>query len=622
MNAKLINLPACLLLLAALLSCKNTLPPVPYGVLPSDSQLEWQKMELYMFVHFGPNTFTNVEWGDGKEDPRVFNPTALDCRQWAATAKAAGMKAIIITAKHHDGFCLWPSKYSTHTVRESLWKEGKGDVLKELSEACREYGLKFGVYLSPWDRNHPDYGTPAYNRVFANTLTEVLTGYGEVFEQWFDGANEEGASGRKQVYDWSLFNETVYKHQPRAVIFSDVGPGCRWIGNEEGYAGETNWSRLDTVGFQPGILSVGAELNKGNIDGRAWIPGEADTSIRPGWFYSPSTDDRVKSVGRLMDIYYASVGRNANLLLNVPPDRSGRIHPNDSTRLMEFRAALDKAFEANLAQGKISASSTRGNSKTYAAENILDGCFDTYWTTDDEVTTASIELNMGAPRTFNRLLLQEYIPLGQRVSGFNVEYWDDADNAWNTLAEATTIGYKRILCLPEVTTGRIKINITHSLACPLINNLALYHAPGFLAGPEGEDIHKGVSTARWTVLSPVSEDAGRIIDGQTDVAVAVATNVPVVVDLGENLKIKGFFYVPEGVVAAANISRYNFYVSTDNRSWTQLKSEALFNNVRHNPVRQEVLFDEETAARYIKIEPVEVGDGGDKYRIVEIGIIE
>lgn len=485
MKCKILSTSVACLLGSLLSICGGqTNPPAPYGVLPTAHQLAWQKMEYTMFVHFGPNTFTDVEWGDGKEDPKVFDPTEVDCRQWAATAKAAGMKGIIITAKHHDGFCLWPSAYSTHTVRESLWKDGKGDLLKELSEACRAYGLKFGVYLSPWDQNHPAYGTPQYNRVFANTLTEVLTNYGEIFEQWLDGANGEGHNGKKQVYDWKMFHEVIYKHQPQAIIFSDVGPGCRWVGNESGRAGETNWSRLDVEGYEPGLNAPSTTiLNTGNIHGAAWVPAETDTSIRPGWFYSPSTDNKVKSLGQLVDIYYTSIGRNSNLLLNIPPDRNGRIHPNDSTRLMEFRRAIDESFNNNLAKGTLSATATRGEDSRYAATNLLDGNYDTYWTTNDDVPTASIELDMGEPKVFNRLLLQEYIPLGQRIAAFRVEYWNDEENKWMPVAEATTIGYKRVLRFPEVTGSKIRIHITSSLACPILNNLGLYNAPAFAIEP-------------------------------------------------------------------------------------------------------------------------------------------
>lgn len=459
---------------AAETAAQNSAPPAPFGPIPDARQLAWQKMETYMFVHFGPNTFTNVEWGSGAENPEVFNPTDLDCRQWAATAKAAGMKGIIITAKHHDGFCLWPSKFSEHTVARSLWKNGQGDVLRELSDACREYGLKFGVYLSPWDRNHPTYGTADYNQVFVNMLDEVLGNYGEVFEQWFDGANGEGPNGKKQVYDWPLFNSTVNRLQAKAMIFSDVGPDCRWVGNENGVMGETNWSRLTTEGFTPGWGAPDTKtLNTGQIDGARWLPGEADVSIRPGWFYSPETDNNVKSLRQLLNIYYTSAGRNANLLLNVPPDTRGHIHSNDSVRLVEFRAALDRIFSVNLAaKAKITASETRANSPLFGATNLLDGNFDTYWAADDGQTKAEITIDLGKETAFNRLLIQEYIPLGQRVKQFSVDYWDGSQ--WLTIARQTTVGYKRILCLPRVKTKKIRISIEDALACPIISEIGCY----------------------------------------------------------------------------------------------------------------------------------------------------
>ena len=457
--------------------------PAPYGAVPSAAQVKWQQMEYYMFIHFGPNTFTDKEWGHGDEDPKIFNPTQLDARQWARTAKAAGMKAIIITAKHHDGFCLWPSKYSKHTVRESAWKDGKGDVLKELAAACKEYGLKLGMYLSPWDRNHPDYGTPEYNEIFAKTLEEVHTQYGDVFEQWFDGANGEGPNGKKQVYNWDLFNGTVYKYHPNAVIFSDIGPGCRWIGNENGFAGETNWSTLNTDGFGMGHdAPKQTVLNQGNENGKYWVPGEADVSIRPGWFYSPSTDDKVKSLNQLSNIYYASVGRNANLLLNVPVDRRGLIHKNDSLRLMEFRKLIDESFKNNLALNKkASASQVRGNSGQFAASNLLDENYNTYWTTNDEVKKGSFIIDLGKPTEINRILLQEYIPLGQRVSSFSVEVWDG--NKFSEIDRQTTIGYKRILSSPTLKTSKVRVTILDANACPIISEVQLYKAPELLTSP-------------------------------------------------------------------------------------------------------------------------------------------
>ncbi|QJB35617.1 alpha-L-fucosidase [Chitinophaga oryzae] len=471
------------LLLAGLFACgmASAQKIQPYGALPSKAQVAWNDMEYYMFIHFGPNTFTNKEWGHGDEDPKVFNPTRLDARQWARTARQAGMKGIVITAKHHDGFCLWPSKYSTHTVRESAWKNGKGDVLAELSAACKEYGLKFGVYLSPWDRNHPEYGTATYNKVFANTLEEVLTSYGPVFEQWFDGAN---GGNIKQPYDWDLFHKVVYKHQPNAVIFSDVGPGCRWVGNENGIAGTTNWSTLNVKGFTPGAGGPPTKsLNEGNEDGEQWIPAECDVSIRPGWFYSPDTDDKVKSLNTLLDIYYGSVGRNGNLILNVPIDREGLIHPNDSTRLMELRRTLDATFKNNLAKNAVvTATDTRKNNPEVKVSHLTDGTNATYWATPDNVTATTVKLTFKKPVTFNRVVLQEYIALGQRVKAFSVEILDKGVK--KEIARETTVGHKRILRLPDYTTTEVYINILDAKAAPVISEIQLYEAPGMLATPE------------------------------------------------------------------------------------------------------------------------------------------
>ncbi|MBR0300703.1 MAG: alpha-L-fucosidase [Bacteroidales bacterium] len=405
-------------------------PKVPH---PSFRQYAWQDLEYYMFCHFGPNTFTNLEWGHGDEDPGVFNPSDLDCRQWARIAKAAGMKGIIITAKHHDGFCLWPSGYSSHTVAQSSWKGGKGDVLRELEQACREEGILFGVYISPWDRNHPTYGTVEYNKVYADMLREVHSGYGPIFEQWFDGACGEGPNGKKQVYDWKLFHKVVRELSPNAVMFSDIGPDVRWIGNELGYVGETNWCRLDTAGFTPGAGAPSFEhLNCGDRDGEAWIPGEVDVSIRPGWFYSPDTDDKVKTVPELMEIWFSSVGRGANLLLNVPPDRRGKIHPADSARLMDFKNERDRLFAIDLVSG---ASIKRSRSK---GSVILDAV----WPSPVKVSVVE---------------LREDLLQGQFVEGFEVV--SVSDNGTESLVcSGTTIGHKRLLRLPEpVETSHVCI---------------------------------------------------------------------------------------------------------------------------------------------------------------------
>lgn len=457
-------------------------PPKPFGPVPTAAQMAWQQMEMNMFCHFGPNTFTGKEWGDGTEIEDVFNPTDLNCDQWAAVANAAGFKGIIITAKHHDGFCLWPNPVSEHTVAQSSWRNGQGDVLRELSDACRKADLKFGVYISPWDRNAPTYGSPAYNETFLQTLQSALTQYGPIYEQWFDGANGEGPNGKKQVYDWPAFNGQVYKLQPNAAIFSDVGPGCRWMGNEQGVNGRTCWSRLDIDGYEPGALAPTQDtLNVGNYNGANWIPAETDVSIRPGWFYRDS--EHPKTLQELLKIYYTSVGRNSLLLLNVPPDQRGRIATEDSARLVEFRQALDQIFADDLAKHSYIVSTSNYRFQDSHSEElknqyktiyaIYDDDYDIYWATDDSVHSAYVELEYVRPFTFNRVLLQEYIPLGQRVEQFHIEVMNE-DGTWRTIAEETTIGYKRIVLTEKVTTKKVRIVIDKSRACIVLNKIGLY----------------------------------------------------------------------------------------------------------------------------------------------------
>ena len=419
--------------------------PKPYGPVPTEAQLRWQQMEYNLFVHFGPNTFSGVEWGSGAEPEDLFNPTELDCRQWAVTARNAGMKGIIVTAKHHDGFCLWPSRTSTHTVAQSSWRNGKGDVLKELSEACREYGLGFGVYLSPWDRNHPLYGTPAYNDSYVAALQEIHDGrYGPVFEHWFDGACGEGPTGKRQVYDWPTFFGTMRQLSPQTILFSDIGPDCRWVGNEQGRASETAWSRLNTEGFTPGAGAPPIDtLQRGNVHGAAWVPAETDVSIRPGWFWRESETAQLKSTEALFDIWLTSVGRNSVLLLNVPADTRGRIPSADSLRLMEFRALRERVFGNNLAQD--ARQRLRGN---------------------------TLDIKLPEERTFNLIELREDISLGQRIYSFLVEM--EEDGHWTVLAEGTTIGYKRILPVPACSSRHLRVRITGAYAKPLLLNAALY----------------------------------------------------------------------------------------------------------------------------------------------------
>lgn len=413
---------------------------------PSAAQLAWHETEFYLFFHFGPNTFTNLEWGHGTETEDVFNPTALDCDQWCRVAKAAGARGVLITAKHHDGFCLWPSKFSRHTVRESRWKNGQGDVLRELSEAARRHGLKFGVYLSPWDRNHPQYGTPEYNDMYINTLTELMTDYGDLFEIWWDGANGEGPNGKRQVYDFHRFEKAAAKHQPNAVIFSDIGPGCRWAGNEQGTVGETNWCMLDTAGFTRGAGGPPTEvLQTGNENGAHWIPAECDVSIRPGWFYHAEEDDKVKTPEQLFDIYMKSVGRGANLILNVPPDRRGRLHANDSLALVKFGEKVWGAFSHDLAAGR--------KLKKRAGSTFV--------------------FDLGKSLEINCLALREDVQAGgQRVRSFKIEVLEGSK--WKEVARPTTIGFRRFVSFPMVKAKKVRITILDSKAAPLLAEVRVH----------------------------------------------------------------------------------------------------------------------------------------------------
>ncbi len=484
----------------AMLAACTAPAPKPFGPVPTEAQLAWQRMEVNMFCHFGPNTFTGAEWGSGAESETVFAPTALDCRQWVDVASQAGMGGIILTAKHHDGFCLWPSKYSSHTVPDSL------DILRALRTAIDDHNsalqpptsdlrpspsdlrpstsdlrpptsdLKMGVYISPWDRNHPAYGTPEYNTVFANTLREVHTNYGPFFEQWFDGACGEGPNGKRQEYDWSLFEGTVTEVNPQCVMFSDVGPGCRWVGNEEGYAGETNWSTLQVENGKRKTENGGcgnSPISTFNfpLSTLNWVPAEVDVSIRPGWFWH--ADEHPKTVDQLMEIYYNSVGRNGLLLLNVPPDTRGRIPAEDSAVLVAFRQERDRIFATDLAQG---AKAHAWHRLGHSAKNVLDTAYHTYWAATGK--KAELTLTLDSVTEFDIIVIQEYIPLGQRVTSVNLLLDPDGGLYSYTLGDeplCTTVGYKRIIRLDHPVRWQKLVFQFEALAPPVINRIALYN---------------------------------------------------------------------------------------------------------------------------------------------------
>ena len=424
---------------------------------PTARQLSWQQFETTAFLHFTVNTFTDKEWGDGTESPSIFNPTKLDARQWVKALKDGGFKVAIITAKHHDGFCLWPSKFTGHSVKNSPWKNGKGDVVKEVADACKEYGLKFGFYLSPWDRHEPLYGTADYNDHYKNQLKELLTNYGEVAEVWFDGAKGENAKAME--YDFKGYWQLVRDLQPKAIMFSDAGPDVRWVGNEAGNAGETCWSTIDTAGLAPGKADP-KYLNTGDENGKNWIPAETDVSIRPGWFWHAKENDKVRSPQNLVNLYYQSVGRNSLLLLNIPPNNEGLFEASDIKAIKEFRSILNETFAKNLASIK-------------ADKRLTDKKLNTFVPLK---TNVPLVVSFGKKVSIDRVMLQENIANGQKIKSGLVEYWDG--NAWEKLSSFTTVGYKRLIRSKQVETAKVRMTITATKGPVQLAEIGFFKASG------------------------------------------------------------------------------------------------------------------------------------------------
>ena len=553
-------------------------------LVPTPQQLEWQKMELTAFLHFGINTFTDREWGDGTEDPKLFNPTNLDADQWVRTLKEAGFQMVILTAKHHDGFCLWPSRYTTHSVASSNWKDGKGDVVREVRDACTKYGMKFGVYLSPWDRNAPCYGdSPKYNQYFIDQLTELLTNYGEVHEVWFDGANGEGPNGKKQEYDWDRFYETIQRLQPKAVM-AIMGDDVRWVGNEKGLGRETEWSatvltpgiygRSEANNGQLGISNMSADLGSRAMLEKAselfWYPSEVDVSIRPGWFYHTYEDSKVKSVKQLMDIYCQSVGYNSVLLLNIPPDREGRINAADAQRLKEFAEFRKKAFADN---------------------RVVAG--DTPWNT---ATVSSRSYALKPASTVNLVMVQEDIAQGQRIEKFTIDAY--TQGAWKTMGEGTTVGYKRMVRFPAVKASQLRVKVYECRLTAHISQVGAYYA---------ESLEEENRTENWNNLPRASWKQ-------------VAAS-PLTIDLGKEVELSAFTYAPLKAEAKPTMAfRYKFYVSADGKNWKEVPANGEFSNIMHNPLPQTVTFGQKEKARFIKLEATTPTATTAQVEMNEIGV--
>ena len=553
-------------------------------LVPTPQQLEWQQMELTAFLHFGINTFTGREWGDGKENPALFNPTDFDAEQWVRSLKEAGFKMAILTAKHHDGFCLWPTKTTGHSVAASPWKDGKGDVVRELRDACDKYGIKFGVYLSPWDRNASCYGdSPKYNEFFIEQLTELLTNYGEVHEVWFDGANGEGPNGKKQEYDWTAILSTIRRLQPRAVT-AIMGDDVRWVGNERGLGRETEWSA--TV-LTPGTYARCEEQNKAlgvkatskDLGGRDmlvnakelfWYPSEVDVSIRPGWFYHQQEDNQVKSLKHLTDIYFKSVGYNSVLLLNIPPDQRGRISDADVNRLKEFADYRKEIFADNRVKGGLKAWTARpGDTRVYQLK-------------------PKSEINV--------VMLREDISKGQRMEAFTVEAL--TADGWKEIAKGTTVGYKRLIRIPAVEARQLRVKVDACRLAANISEVAAYYA---------RPLEESAAKENWNDLPRT--------------AWKQVTAAPLVIDLGKAVDMTGFVYAPANAEAKPTMAfRYKFYISTNGRDWKEVPTTGEFSNIMHNPVPQTVSFGNKVSARYIKLDATTPDATPARVDLKEIGI--
>ncbi len=613
---------------ACCLSCTSgkVLPPEPILPVPEPKQVEWQQMETYAFIHFGLNTFNDREWGYGDTDPKTFNPTNLDCEQWAQTLVKAGMKGVILTAKHHDGFCLWPFEGTDYSVKNSPWKNGQGNVVKELSEACKKYGLKFAVYLSPWDRHQANYGTPEYLPYFYAQLHDLLTNYGPVFEVWFDGAN--GGDGwyggakdirtidRKNYYNYPRIYEMLDSIQPQAIIFSDGGPGCRWVGNEKGFAGATNWSFLRKGEVHPGY-DKSYELQYGHPDGNQWVPAECDVSIRPGWFYHPEEDDRVKSPDQLVDLYYRSVGHNATLLLNFPVDRRGLIHPVDSANAVRFHEMIQQQLKTNLVAGMTpKVSNARGGD--FVASALTDDNFDTYWATEDGVTTADIEFSFDTPTRMNRMMLQEYIPLGQRVKSFVVEYLDK--DTWLPVKlneETTTIGYKRLLRFETVKTKGIRIRITDARGPLCLSSVGAYDA-GNVSDSFVEKV-EDIESLPYLLPDVKAEEAAKASDKQSQTTCFVEGD-RLLIDLQEERLVSSLHFLPDqGEPNKGLIANYEIRVGVSKDAVNQLVKSGEFSNIQNNPVMQSVFFTP-VKARYIELKATRMIRAGEPMGFAELGV--
>ncbi|UIJ44311.1 alpha-L-fucosidase [Sphingomonas cannabina] len=622
------GLAAGTLATAPALAAPRTAPPKPYGAVPSPRQWRWHGREQYAFVHFSINTFTDKEWGYGDESPKLFNPTDFDADQIVAAAKAGGLRGLILTAKHHDGFCLWPTTLTEHCIRNSPYKDGKGDIVREMADACRRAGLPFGLYLSPWDRNHADYGRPAYVDYYRAQLTELCTRYGELFEVWFDGANGGdgyygGAREARKIdapryYDWPSIVALVHRLQPNACTFDPLGADIRWVGNEDGVAGDPCWP---TMPNQPYDQKNG---NAGVRGGAIWWPAETDVSIRPGWFYHADEDSKVKSPERLIRLYDESVGRGTNLNLNIPPDRRGRIPDQDVRILKSFGDAIRATFARDLAKGAVAhASHNRG--PDFEPAHVLDGNRETYWSTPDGVTVSELILDLKPGTSFDVIRLREYLPLGVRVTRFAIDA--EIGGAWRTLAEHECISAQRIIRLPApIAPRRARLRIVEAPACPAISEFALFRSVAPVPVPPIISSDPSVlDTSGWRIVEASAPDAERLLDN--DAATIWLQPAPthdrparVTIDLGKPVELAGFSLTPSRQVmtGAAPPKGYVAETSDDGTNWKPAASGE-FSNIAYALSTQRIAFATPRQARYLRLTFAETAVTARRLAIAGIG---
>lgn len=663
------------------LSRSSDAPPAPLGPTPTQAQVDWHRLETYAFIHFGLNTYNDLEWGYGNTPASTFNPKILDVEQWVTTLKRAGMKGVILTAKHHDGFCLWPTKTTDYSVKASPWKGGKGDLVKDLSEACRRHGLKFGLYLSPWDRNNKDYGFDGYRKTFHEQIRELATGYGELFEYWFDGANGGtgwygGADSARSInpktyYGYHDAGDILRANNPNIMIFGGTEPTIRWVGNERGWAGQTNYCAYDVEREKHHTAN-----QWGMQDGATWLPAEVDVSIRPGWFYHHREDHQVRSVANLVNIYYESVGRNANLLLNFPIDLEGKIPATDSTNVIAWYEHLQRTFANNLVQGaRVEAKDSR-RGKAFAPDHLIDGSDKTYWATVDGVHTAEVLICLPKRTAINNIMLQEYIPLGQRIDAFELET-ADATGAWSpieTRDSLTTIGYKRIVRFNTVDTDALRLRITKARGPVCLAEIGAYLAPELIEAPkawrDAEDrliarasggeqqlfyrvnagpwqaytqpVHLpgdqlqveveargtrgeqrvatklplGYSAKRFKVIGIGDKERTALFDGNGYSSVTLPNHShELAINFDEALPISKLVYTPnQSRDASGHIQQYELYLDDE------LVAKGEFSNIRNNPIPVEIILPKSILARRLRLVATRVVEGRPYVSIGDLSI--